>query len=140
MNDNDVKKALECCKVCSSPEDCYECPYSECDTKKGCVGDLINDSLDLINRLQAENERLTGYNENLQTANTALSNEILETKFKTRRDFADRLKAKKHQQPMSQAEYFGYSKAKDVVDVDEIDNTLKELEGEENNEKNTYVV
>ena len=58
MNDNEIIKALECCKLCSSPEDCYECPYGEGNTKRGCVGDLINDSLEFINRQQAEIERL----------------------------------------------------------------------------------
>lgn len=48
--------------------------------------------LDLINHQKAEIERLSNYNTNLQTANTALSNEILEIKFKVIKEFADNLK------------------------------------------------
>lgn len=48
-----------------------------------------------INSQQAEIERLTEYNENLQTANTALSNEILEAKLEAVREFAERLKETK---------------------------------------------
>lgn len=48
-----------------------------------------------INSQQAEIERLTEYNENLQTANTALSNEILEAKLEAAREFAERLKETK---------------------------------------------
>lgn len=48
-----------------------------------------------INSQQAEIERLTEYNENLQTSNTALSNEILEAKLEAVREFAERLKETK---------------------------------------------
>ena len=59
MTDNEIIKALECCNVCSSPEYCGECPYVECTTVKGCVGEMLTDALDLINRQKAEVERLT---------------------------------------------------------------------------------
>ena len=58
MTDNKTIKALECCKVCSSPEHCGECPYVECTTTKGCVGEMLTDVLDLINRQKAEIEEL----------------------------------------------------------------------------------
>lgn len=57
MTDNEIKKALECCKDCSDMEECNECPYVECHTKKGCMGELMDDALDLINRQQAEVEK-----------------------------------------------------------------------------------
>ena len=57
MNDNEIIKALECClaELCH----CKECPrfvrgVDDCHVK------LYNDSLDLINRQQAEIERLKG--------------------------------------------------------------------------------
>ena len=40
---------------------------------------------------KAESERWEGYNENLLTANTVLSNEILEAKAKAYKEFAERL-------------------------------------------------
>ena len=71
MTDNDIKKALECCMKSTSRRDCEElhCPAHE---KRGCYFDymtvedypvsLINGIsiflLDLINRQQAEIERL----------------------------------------------------------------------------------
>lgn len=75
---------------------------------------LIKKSLDLINRqkseieelniqlrelwnmaslYKAEGERWEGYNKNLLTANTALSNEILSAKAEAYKEFAERLKA-----------------------------------------------
>ena len=62
MNDNEIIKALECCKVCSSPEYCGECPYVECTTVKGCVDEMLTDALNLINRQKAEIERLEKLN------------------------------------------------------------------------------
>lgn len=50
---------------------------------------------DELQTAKSEIERLTDYNENLQTANTALSNEILEAKPEAAREFAERLKETK---------------------------------------------
>ena len=44
-----------------------------------------------IRHLEAEIERLKDYNENLLTANTALSNEILDIKTEAIKEFAERL-------------------------------------------------
>ena len=49
---------------------------------------FLESVLDLINRQKVEIERLQDYNENLQTANTALSSEILEIKFEAIKEFA----------------------------------------------------
>ena len=53
MTDNKIIKALECCK--NDGIICYECPYKK---TNGCMEKLSADALDLINRLQAENEKL----------------------------------------------------------------------------------
>jgi hypothetical protein len=50
MNDNEIIKALECCSIRNT--NCKECPYFH---KKDCVE---KDALDLINRLQKENDDL----------------------------------------------------------------------------------
>ena len=84
MTDNEIIKALECCYT---SYDCEDCPYYCSD--KDCP-DLLMNALDLINRQKAEIEKLLDYNENLQTANTALSNEILETKSEAIKEFAER--------------------------------------------------
>ena len=62
MTDNDIIKALECC---SKPvgEDCKECPLISQDCLKVDIEKL---AIDLINRLQAENERLQKANERFE--------------------------------------------------------------------------
>ena len=61
MTDNEIIKALECCTD-ESYENCNECPYStdtlSCERLK-----LLEDSLDLINSLKAEIERLNSVND-----------------------------------------------------------------------------
>lgn len=52
MTDNDIKKALECCKT----GNCDECPFYG--RKEDCEVELPEEALDLINRLEAEIERL----------------------------------------------------------------------------------
>lgn len=52
MTDNEIIKALECCE--KQPH-CTGCPYFE---KIGCKKHLYQDALDLINRQEAEIERL----------------------------------------------------------------------------------
>ena len=60
MTDNDIIRALECCASSNYPEDCADCFYIECTSKEGCVVEMMQDVLDLINRQQAEIERLNG--------------------------------------------------------------------------------
>ena len=58
MNDNDVIKALECCK--SVVGNCINCPYevNDCFSEDG-TNLLIRDALDLINRRNEEINALT---------------------------------------------------------------------------------
>ena len=51
LTDTEIKKAF---KICNNLEDgyCSDCPYEDCDR---CIRAVANDTLDLINRLQAEN-------------------------------------------------------------------------------------
>lgn len=54
MTDSEIVKALECCIGIVGGK-CYECPYKDI---HGCEGKLIKNTLDLINRQKAENEKL----------------------------------------------------------------------------------
>ncbi len=55
MTDNEIVKALECCN--SEKESlCFECPYHLC--SPACLTKRNEDVIDLINRQQAEIERL----------------------------------------------------------------------------------
>ena len=95
MNDADIIKALECCFTLGRCEDCPM--YADgwfSQSRNACRAKLMGDSLDLINRQKEEIERLQGYNENLLTANTALSNEILDIKSESIKEFAERLRNK----------------------------------------------
>lgn len=55
MTNKEIIKALECCIEWETPEDCGKCPYKD---TKGCVTEQRKNALDLINRQQAEIERL----------------------------------------------------------------------------------
>ena len=57
MTDNEIKKALECCVNWETEGDCEKCPAYE--KPFFCLKELRIQSLDLINRLKAENERLS---------------------------------------------------------------------------------
>lgn len=98
------------------------------DNPKGCAEmlyiDVLRDSNRVvrkaeeeITRQQAEIERLKGYNENLQAANTALSNEIIEIKSEAVREFAGRLKC-------------GVPQGTGVIRCSDVDNLVKEMVGE----------
>ena len=63
LTDNEIVKALECCKY-EYDTKCELCCYNFY-SRTGCRGELRRNALDLINRLQAENEQLTKDKENL---------------------------------------------------------------------------
>ena len=54
MTDNEIKKALECCIKSISNRNCGDCPL----LNQECIRGLPKYALDLINRQQAEIERL----------------------------------------------------------------------------------
>lgn len=62
MTDKEIEKALEVCpKIISAEDHCGECPYFQ--KHKPCIGNIEKDALDYINRLKADNARLTRENE-----------------------------------------------------------------------------
>ena len=91
MTDNDIIKALECCTVCSSIETCGRCPYAECPTRKGCVGEMVKDALDLINRQKAEIERLTEEVNSKYKWENKLDKTIKETESEAIKGFEDKI-------------------------------------------------
>ena len=60
MNDNDIIKALKCCRGGKREYGCNKCPLY-CRVP-ACTGHLTEAALDLINRQKAEIERLQKYN------------------------------------------------------------------------------
>lgn len=124
MTDKEIIKALECCKK----DDCDNCPNNF----GNCYANLSGYSLDLINRLQAEIERLERYNEILTiNADTAFQDGLneaqdlyaeqvkAEIKSKEIKEFAKRLKC-------------GVPQETGVIRCSEIDNLVKEVVGDGN--------
>ena len=145
MTDNEIIKALECCKKPVGSGACNYCPFDYQREKrltpsdKSCTTLMFDSALDLINRLQAENERLQGENIALNRRAIPSSGHILKVgnallfaenqkdyditintiKSEAYKEFAERLKAIP-------------SADKDVQEVFEarINNILKELVGD----------
>ena len=112
MTDKEIIKGLECCKRDFSMVNCLDCPYNK-EKSANCMSFMIDDALDLINRQQAEIERL---NNNISAVAITLSNSAKETRAEAIKEFAERLKRLK-QMPL-------------ITTVD-IDNLVKEMVGED---------
>lgn len=89
MSDEEITKALECCGDPYSV--CAECPIKD---DHGCNEKLANYALDIINRQQAEIEKLKEEIQITKDAYTMLQtkNEII--KSEAIKEFAERLKNK----------------------------------------------
>ena len=126
MTDNEIIKALECCST-SSAVQCRDCPYCGNNYEKHCAFALANDALDLINRQQAEIERL---NSDIITMENVIKNTFLEKagcdidplaeiKAEAIKEFAELIKTNRHKLFFS------------VKGFDEqIDNLVKEMVGD----------
>ena len=85
MTDNEIIKALECC---SNGEPCANCPcQKQCDET-----DLAEIALDLINRQQAEIERLKIENQSLRSAANSYKLHYNEARAEAVKEFAEKLK------------------------------------------------
>lgn len=157
MKDNEIIKALECCK----DNDCDNCPFEEQCRRNGSLADI---ALDLINRQKAEIvklekvekyadktikaqaaeiERLQAENKKQKAILEEINDEInplpFETdfdiamkkaKYEAIKEFAERLKIEAFECDVS----FGYGKEcyQQAVAVIEIDNLVKEMTEDEN--------
>ena len=120
LTDSEIIKALS---ICSNENGiCSECPYS--DDYTNCNTRIATDTLDLINRQKAENERLCMELDEVIIAKDLLFDEaealIKKTKAEAVKEFAERLKKK----------YKPYVILGSEVAEVEIDNLLKEIIGE----------
>lgn len=79
MNDEAIKQALECCLI----GECEGCPISKF---SDCYETLKDEAMSLINRQQAEIERLNG---NLFT----ISNACMQRRNEAIKEFAEKLKS-----------------------------------------------
>ena len=154
LTDNEIVKALECCgklHIENIDSFCNECIFKG---KAMCIGYLCDNSIDLINRLQEENERLQkSYLRNQEIfAEQSLENERLKAeierlkeknecyaeleqgcyvsgykkiKAEAIKEFAERLKEKSDSR-------FDYSELVFEISEEDIDNLVKEMAGEDN--------
>ena len=125
LTDSEIVKALELCVSAPFCGEKTDCPYKGIDD---CVKKHTLDALDLINRLQAENERLKDDNEYLQDRRWK---ELSYVKAEAYKEFAERLHEyingiiERHEMPM-----FPFSVAFVSGIETKIDNLLKELVGD----------
>ena len=140
MTDNDIKKALECC---TKGLECKSCPANPHKGNYGyCTGLLLKDTLDLINRIEAENERLKGISDNktkeLLRYNASIEelHKKLETaKAEAYKEFAELIHC--HCQSIINHEWnkkvspVSWADAYEQFD-EEVDNLLKEMVGDSN--------
>lgn len=127
MTDNDIIKALECCRDTVNNSNCCKlCPYYEV---KDCAVASANDILDLITRKQSEIERLKTENKHYaELEQGCYVTGVKNIKAVAYKEFAEKLKdIFEH---AYQFEY-GYLLNKDVINA-KIDNLVKEMVGENN--------
>ena len=121
MTDNEIIKALECCTD-ESYENCNECPYStdtlSCERLK-----LLEDSLDLINRLKAEIARLNKVCQANQQLINGLNKSYFLAKAKAYKEFAERLENEINIRTT-------YSREQDKNVIHIMHNLLKEMVGD----------
>ena len=116
--DAEIVKAYELCFAEKGTiQTCGKCPYHK--FGKLCKVRRNRDALDLINRLQAENERLKKVSD---IRLECLGRSRAKAKAEAYKEFVNKIKV--------HAYYIDFPKEHRVVDEDDIDNILKELEGE----------
>ena len=119
MTDKDIIKALECCIKPTS--DCDNCPlYVKGDGD--CINIVKQGALDLINRQQAEIERLKAEARAVDKDLQKLDRPLIEIRAEAIKEFAEKLKEKAYKpNPYPYIE---------IVTKDDIDNLVKEMVGE----------
>ena len=120
MTDKEIIQALECC----AEEKCWECLFEPTKFKKGtfgCCDELKKCALDLINRQQAEIERLKEKYDRTMTSLKAVLDERADH-TEAIKEFAEWLKESNHGT---------LSYCTGWVDFDDIDNLVKEMVGDD---------
>ena len=127
MSDSEIVKALECCIKWKREGDCAKCPLYESD--KLCVKEIRILALDLINRLQAENEKLKEEKSKLENKIDEiyplvmqLPNAMQQAKAEAYKECLEKIE----QRDVSESDFYV------MVKKTEFNNLLKELVGEDN--------
>lgn len=145
MTDNEIIKGLKCCNREKTVGDCDNCPYNE---GEGCLTELIEDTLDLINRQKEEIVRLKKIQQvqanriveergrRYELANT-VGMQIKAAISEAIREYAEKLKenlAVDCDRVCERSDLFGgITTGYPIAEVDDcIDNLVKEMAGESN--------
>ena len=91
MTDNEIIKALECCSEPAGKCCCEVCPLHH--REDSCTTALIKKAVELVNRQQAEVERLGKELIKQQLKNNMLYETAKEAKAEAVKEFAERLKS-----------------------------------------------
>ena len=108
----EIKEALKCC----SEGKCEKCLIGKKDIRK-CVDILLKDTLTLINELESENEKYLDSIESVQAGRCRLRCPLTEQAVK---EFAEKLRKK-----VISLNVWEFGEI-DIIDVDDIDELLKE--------------
>lgn len=95
LTEAEIMKALECCIERRDLKQCnnYDCPLQyKTSTFYECKKMLVESALDLINRKNAENERLEALSKHHQTLINMLNEGIAEARAEAIKEFAERVK------------------------------------------------
>mgnify|MGYP007119866790 CR=1 FL=1 len=131
MTDNEIIKALECCKNDDCWVACKECPavkYDICiDGTSKISNGVLNKVIDLINRQKAEIESLQQENKQIHDdcrwCEEWQTTELLGERAKAIKEFAEQVKM---------AFYYEFDELIPSIMADKIDNLVKEMtEGEQ---------
>ena len=139
----EIKEALECCKQNEIEETCgycLVCPASNWDYEKTCTIDLFQKALTLINELESKNRKLKQHKIELQGGQQDLTRRIAEVEkenalikssvamrdYKTLEEISNN-KVKQFAEKMKAKSYVN-NYCREVVEIDKIDELLKEYE------------
>lgn len=113
MTEAEIMKALECCAEQRPCQECPLCNYTQ-DAEK-CKNKVFVECLDLLNRKNAEIERVTKERDNITKTYTEVVDAWQITRAEAIKEFAERVKGKQ------------YLDGVYVVDVKDIDQIAKEM-------------
>ena len=128
MTDNEIVKGLEI--HCNGEIGCQGCPLEK-ESDGLCVDCLARASLDLINRQKAEIERLNKALQVIEVMEEQHKWGLNKAKAEAYKEFADRLKQQKYQ-----SSDWSHGEHPYVVEESDIDNTLIELVGDNDESTN----
>ena len=92
LTDKEIIKGLEHCKRPTGQHDCDNCPYV--DSRGVCTTNMLNDTLDLINRQQAEIEKQKRKTDVVVENYQNLCDRYIEARAEAIKEFAERLREK----------------------------------------------